>query len=101
MHPFDSLSKLSPSVKSNGLSTKVLVTPSRVSRLLRSFDLVTFRYLQKTNEALCLVRNQATGDLKLVLASKLLVYSFGEDAYLLELQRSPTTVSAEEGSHEV
>ena len=53
--------------------------------LVKSFDLVSFCYLSKTNEAICQVRDLATGEVRQSLASKLLPISYGKDAYLLEL----------------
>lgn len=57
----------------------------RPNTLVRSFDLVSFHYLPKTNEAICVVRDQASGAVKQALASQLLAYSFGKNAYLLEI----------------
>jgi hypothetical protein len=65
--------------------------------LVRSFDLVSFRYFSKADEAICVVRDQTTGAVKRALASQLLTYSFGKDAYLLELQRFSSLAAAEGG----
>ena len=60
-------------------------TTTKSSTLVKSFDLVSFIYLSRANEAICQVRDLATGEIRQTLASKLLPISFGKDAYLLEL----------------
>ena len=52
--------------------------------LIRSLDLMSFCYLPKLNEAICQIRDLATGEIRQALASKLLPISYGKDAYLLE-----------------
>lgn len=57
--------------------------------LVRSFDLVSFRYLPKLGEMICVVRDRATGAIKQVLGSNLRIYCGDKDnAYLLELART-------------
>ena len=63
--------------------------------LVKSFDLISFRYLFRSNEAICQIRDLATGAIRQTLASKLLPISYGKDAYLLEL------MSVVEGSDDV
>jgi hypothetical protein len=62
---------------------------------------MSFRYLPELTEAICIVRDQMTGALKLALASNLLTVSYGKDAYLLELQRFPSLVTVEGGIDDV
>jgi len=45
---------------------------------------MSFCYLPKLNEAICQIRDLATGEIRQALASKLLPISYGKDAYLLE-----------------
>lgn len=60
-------------------------TTIKSSTLVKSFDLVSFRYLSRANEAICQVQDLATGEIRQTLASRLLPISYGKDAYLLEL----------------
>lgn len=81
--------------RANAIDIPAKTTFHSPNTLVRSFDLVSFCYLSKTNEAVCVVRDQATGAIRQTLASKLLPVSYGKDAYLLEL------TSAMEGSDDV
>ena len=67
------------------ITTSAKSSVAEPDTMARSFDLVSFRYLPKINEAICAVRDHSTGAVKRVLASNLLIYSYGKDAYLLEL----------------
>jgi hypothetical protein len=59
--------------------------------LVRSFALVSVRAIPKLNDAVCTLRNLATGAIRQSLASNLRPISFGKDAYFLELVRTGGT----------
>jgi len=57
--------------------------------LVRSFDLISFRYLPKLGEMICVVRDRATRAIKQALGSSLHIYSGDkDDTYLLELVKT-------------
>jgi len=53
--------------------------------LIRSFDLISMSYMPTLNNAICIVRDRETGAVKQKFASNLVAFSYGKDAYLLEL----------------
>lgn len=62
---------------------------SEPNTLVRSFDLISFRYLPKLGEMICVVRDRATRAIKQALGSNLHIYRCDKDnAYLLELART-------------
>ena len=81
-------------------STRNTNLESDPNTLVRSYDLISYHYLPKVNEAICTVRDQTTGVLRKAFGSHLHIFwsgvetpqrglgeSFGKDAYLLELIR--------------
>jgi hypothetical protein len=51
-----------------------------------------YSFFPDLSEAICCVRNIATGAVKQALASKLIPISYGKDAYLLEVMREEATL---------
>ena len=89
MKPFNSVSSLF--VKYNGLFTHNAQPISIPEVMVKSYRLESCRFLPGANEAICRVRDLATGALRQVLASRLLLMPFGkEEAYLLECVKART-----------
>jgi len=56
--------------------------------LVSSYELLLCSFLPDLSEAICRVREVSTGAIHYALASNLLPFSYGKDAYLLELMRT-------------
>lgn len=83
MNQLNSLSN--SAIKYNGLSIKTIHSSTqKPNKLVRSVVLLHLQHLPNY-EAICRVRDLATGEIRQVLASKLLPISYGKDTYLLEL----------------
>lgn len=72
-------------VQSHDQPTRNFNQDPELNKLVKSYELLLCTFLPDGSEAVCCVRDTFTGAIRQVLASKLLPYSFGKDAYLLEL----------------
>lgn len=71
-------------VNFNDRLTQTISSP-QPNIFIRSFDLISMSHMPKLNNAICIVCDRETGTVKQKFASNLFAYSFGKDAYLLEL----------------
>lgn len=77
------IANLSSSVKRSGPSIQIKSIQAPHT-LVCSVALLRLHHLPNLDEAICQVRDLATGEIRQALASKLLAVSYGKGAYLLE-----------------